>query len=60
MKASKFPLSTVVLVLLSANVWAGDKMKANIHIDHAVHVGSAQLDPGEYKIPGQKAVRTPK
>ena len=36
MKASKFTLSTVVLVLLSVSAWAGNKMKANIHIDRTV------------------------
>ena len=50
MKASKFTLSTVVLVLLSVSAWAGDKMKANIQIDQTLHVGSTQLDPGEYKM----------
>jgi hypothetical protein len=50
MKASKFTLSTVVLMLLSASAWAGDKMKANIHIDHSVHVGSTQLAPGAYRM----------
>ena len=50
MKASKFTLSTVVLVLLSVSAWASDKMKANIQIDQTLHVGSTQLDPGEYKM----------
>jgi hypothetical protein len=50
MKASKFTLSTVVLVLLSVSAWAGDKMKANIQINQTLHVGSMQLDPGEYKM----------
>jgi len=50
MKASKFTLSTVALVLLSMSGWASDKMKANIQFDHAVHVGSTQLAPGEYKM----------
>ena len=50
MKASKFTLSTVVLVLLSVSAWAGDKMKANIHIDQTLHVGSTQLGPGAYKM----------
>jgi hypothetical protein len=50
MKASKFTLSTVVLVLLSVSAWAGDKMKANVQIDHTVHVGSTQLAPGAYKM----------
>jgi hypothetical protein len=43
-------LSTAVLVLLSVSAWAGDKMKANIQINQRLHVGSAQLDPGEYKM----------
>jgi len=50
MKASKFTLSTVVLVLLSVSAWAGDKMKANIQVDQTLHVGSTQLDPVEYKM----------
>ena len=50
MKASKFTLSTVVLVLLSVGARAGNKMTVNIHIDHTVHVGPAQLAPGEYKL----------
>jgi hypothetical protein len=50
MKASKFTLSTAILVLLSVSGWASDKMKANIQIDQTVHVGSTQLVPGEYKM----------
>jgi hypothetical protein len=50
MRASKFTLSTVVLVLLSVSAWAGDKMKANIEINQTLHVGSKQLDPGDYKM----------
>ncbi len=50
MKASKFTLSIVVLVLLSVSAWARDKMKANIQIDQTLYVGSTQLDPGEYKM----------
>ena len=48
MKASKFTLSTVVVVLLSVSAWAGDKMKANIQINETVHIGSTELAPGEY------------
>jgi len=50
MRASKVTLSAAVLVLFSVSGWAGDKMKANIHIDQTVHVGSTQLAPGEYKM----------
>ena len=50
MKASKFTLSTAVLMLLSVSGWAADKMKANIQIDQTVHVGSTQLVPGEYRM----------
>jgi hypothetical protein len=50
MKASKFTLSTVVLVLLSVSAWASDKMKANIQINQTLHVGSTQLAPGAYKM----------
>ena len=50
MKASKFTLTAVALVLFSVTGWASDKMKANIQIDQTVHVGSTQLAPGEYKM----------
>jgi hypothetical protein len=50
MKANKLTLTTVVLLLLSFSVWASDKMKANIQIDHTVHVGSTQLAPAGYEI----------
>lgn len=50
MKASKFILSAAALMLLSVSAWASDKMKADIQIDHTVHVGSAQLGPGTYKM----------
>ena len=50
MKASKFTLGTIALVLLSVSAWASDKMKANIQIFKTVSVGSTQLAPGEYKM----------
>lgn len=50
MKASKFILAIVMLPLFSLSGWASDAMKAKIQITKAVHVGSIQLDPGEYKI----------
>lgn len=50
MNAIKSTIGAVVLVLFSVSGWAGDKMKANIHIDQTVHVGSTQLAPGEYKM----------
>ena len=50
MKASRFTLATVVLVLLSVSGSASDKMKANIHIEQTINVGSTQLVPGEYKM----------
>jgi hypothetical protein len=50
MKVSKFTLSSIAVVLLSVSAWAGDKMKANIHIEETVHVGSTQLAPGAYKM----------
>jgi hypothetical protein len=50
MKASKFTLGTVLLVLLSVSGWASDKMKANIQIYDTVQVGSTELAPGEYKM----------
>ena len=50
MKASKFTLGTIALVLLSVSGWASDKMKANIQIYNTVNVGSTQLAPGEYQL----------
>ena len=50
MKASKFTLGTIALVLLSVSGWASDRMKANIQIYKIVHVGSTQLAPGEYEL----------
>ena len=50
MKASKFTLGAIALVLLSVSAWASDKMKANIQIYNTVNVGSAQLAPGEYQL----------
>ena len=46
MKLRTFALSAVTLALLALNGWAGDKMKADIMIYHAVTVGSTQLSPG--------------
>jgi hypothetical protein len=48
MKLRTIALSAVTLALLTLSGWAGDKMKANIMIYHAVSVGSTQLSPGEY------------
>ena len=50
MKLSKFTLTTFVLLLFSLSEWASDKMSANIHIYHTVHIGSTELAPGEYKM----------
>ena len=50
MKASKFTLGTIALVLLSVSGWASDKMKANIQIYNTVNVGSTQLAPGGYQL----------
>ena len=50
MKASKFTLGLLVLLLLSVGTWAGDKMKATIRIEQTVHIGSTELAPGEYKL----------
>ena len=50
MKLSKFTFATFALLLFSQSGLAGDKMKANIQINQAVHVGSTQLGPGEYKM----------
>lgn len=50
MKASRFTLAIVALLLFSLNGWANENMKANIEIPHTVHVGSTQLDPGKYKM----------
>ncbi len=50
MKASKFTLGAIALVVLSASGWASDKRKANIHIFDTVQLGSTQLAPGEYRM----------
>ena len=50
MKLSKFTIATFALLLFSLSGWAGDKMRATIHIDQAVHIGSTELAPGEYKM----------
>jgi hypothetical protein len=50
MKASKFTLGTMALVLLSLSAWASDRMKANIQIYKIVNLGSTQLAPGEYQL----------
>ena len=48
MKLRTIALSAVTLALLTLSGWAGDKMKANIMIYHAVTVGSTHLSPGNY------------
>ena len=50
MKASRFTLGAIAVVLLSVSGWASDRMKADIQIYNTVHVGSTQLAPGEYEI----------
>ena len=50
MKLSKFMFTALVLLLLAPSGWAGDKKRASIHIDQTVHIGSAELAPGEYKM----------
>ena len=50
MKASRFTLGAIAVVLLSVSGWASDRMKANIQIYKTVNVGSTQLAPGEYEI----------
>ncbi|HVO62205.1 MAG TPA: hypothetical protein VMT53_14810 [Terriglobales bacterium] len=50
MKARKFTLGAIALVLISVSGWASDKMKANIQIYNAVNLGSTQLAPGEYQL----------
>jgi hypothetical protein len=50
MKASKFTLGTVLLMLLSVSGWGSDKMKANIQIFETVQVASTQLTPGVYRM----------
>ena len=50
MKASKFTLGAIALVLLSVSGWASDRMKADIQIYNTVHVGSTQLAPGAYQL----------
>jgi hypothetical protein len=50
MKASKFTLGAIALVLLSVSGWASDRMKANIQIYNTVNLGSTQLAPGGYQL----------
>ena len=50
MKASKFALGTMALVLLSLSAWASDRMTASIQIYKTVNLGSTQLAPGEYQL----------
>ena len=50
MKPSKFTFTTFALLLFSLSGWASDKMRANIQIHQTVHIGSADLTPGEYKM----------
>ena len=50
MKLRTIALSAVTLALLTLSGWAGEKMKANIMIYHAVNVWSTQLSPGEYTL----------
>ena len=50
MKASRFTLGAIAVVLLSVSGWASDRMKANIQIYKTVNVGSTQLAPGEYQL----------
>jgi len=55
MKASKFTLGTIALVLLSVSGWASDRMKANIQIYKTVNVGSTQLAAGAYELTWTKS-----
>ena len=48
MNVRTLALNAVILALLAVRGWAGDKMKADIMIYHAVTVGSTQLSPGDY------------
>jgi hypothetical protein len=50
MKASKFTLGIVVLMLLAVSGWASDKMKTNIQIFETVQVASPRLTPGAYRM----------
>jgi len=50
MKMNKATLATIALVCFSVSGWASNKMKANIKVSEPVHVGSAQLAPGDYKM----------
>jgi hypothetical protein len=50
MKPSKLTFVSVALLLFSLTGWASDKMRANIQIYDTVHIGSAELAPGEYKM----------
>ena len=50
MKASRFTLGAIAVVLLSVSGWASDRMKANIQIYNTVNLGSTQLAPGGYQL----------
>jgi hypothetical protein len=50
MKLGKFTLIATAMVAFSVSGWAGEKMRATVHISEAVTVGSAQLAPGAYTI----------
>ena len=50
MKLSRFMFATFALLVFSLSGWAGDKMRATIHIDQTVRIGSTELAPGEYKL----------
>ena len=50
MKASKFTFANFARLFFSLSGWAGDKMRATVHISQTVHIGSTELAPGEYKM----------
>ena|SRR5690349_23019103 len=50
MKVTKFTLASIAFIALSLSAFASDKMRATVHIDEAVSVGSVQLAPGAYRI----------
>lgn len=50
MKPRKFALVTFALLLFSLSGWASDKMREDIQIYQAVHIGSTELVPGKYKM----------
>jgi hypothetical protein len=48
--AKYFAMAAALLMLISAGAFAKDKTEHKVRLDEAVTVGSAQLQPGTYKV----------